>query len=152
MKLNKKNQGFLSFGAALIILMLSMSFGLYLLDPCDNSLFVNMVYGNSANCYLPAGATGQTGTIAGVNTQLSSIFAGLGILSGGAIIAFSVAFPNGYAIFAAAAYFLLGGATMPINLFNANSGLPNELRIFLIVVMSLLNLFAVLSYLGAKNY
>lgn len=154
MKFTKKQEGFLSFGAAIIFLMFSMSFGIYLIDPCNGSLFVNIITGNNAyGCQrLNPADTAQNGTIAGVNNQLVGIFASLGILGGGALIAFSVAFPNGYAIFAAAAYFLLGGATMPINLFNPNSGLPTEVRLFFIAVFSLLNVFAVLSYLGAKNY
>jgi len=154
MAFSKKEQGFLSFGAALIILMVSMSFGIYMIEPCNSGLFVYVITGsNSVDCdTLGGGLTGQNGAIADVNSQLSDIFGALGILGGGAIIAFSAAFPNGYGIFAAVAYFLLGALTMPINLFNSSSGLPNEVRLFFIAIFSLLNIFAVLSYLGAKNY
>lgn len=103
-------------------------------------------------CGLSSGAAaGSTGAVAGLNAQLSGIFGNLGTL-GAASIALAAVFPNGYAIFSAFAYFFLGALTMPVNLFNANAALPLELRIMLIALFGLLNIFAVGEYLGAKRF
>lgn len=151
---NKKRAN-LGFGSGILILMFFISFALYLSSPCAtySSVFFQFVQANTSNCALESGAAaGTQGTVASVTGQLDSVFGSLGLLTGGALIAFAVGFPNGYAIFAAVAYFLLGAFTIPTGIFNASSSLPLEIRVLLITVFSLLNIFAVLEYLGAKRY
>lgn len=147
------HRGNLGFGTGLLILMFCLSFALYLYNPCNGSVFFKLAVGTPNGCsVIPANTTGAGGTTADLNTQIGSVFANLGILGLGTIVAGTLGFPNGYAIFAAAGYFLLGAFTMPLGLFTADSGLPVEIRVFLIALFSLLNLFAVLENLSAKRF
>lgn len=152
--MENKRKGNLGFGTGLLILMFSISFALYLSDcAAYSSVFLQFVQTGTSSCGLSSSsAAGNTGNIGTLNTQIGSIFNSLGILGAGSAIAFAVGFPNGYAIFAAAAYFMLGAFTMPVGLFNANAALPLEVRVFIISVLGILNLMAVLEYLGAKRF
>lgn len=151
----KNRRGNLGFGTGLLLLMFSISFALYLFNCTSySSVFLQLVQGTGAsNCALNTGASaGTTGSIGALNNQITNIFTSLGILGAGSVIAYAVGFPNGYAIFAAAAYFMLGAFTMPVGLFAADTVLPLEIRVFIVFVLGMLNLFAVLEYLGAKRF
>lgn len=150
----KNRRGNLGFGTGLLVLMFTISFALYLSDCATySSVFLQIVQDTDSSCGLSSSSTtGTLGNVGALNTQIGSIFTSLGILGAGSAIAFAVGFPNGYAIFAAAAYFMLGAFTMPVGLFNANAALPLEIRVFIIGLFGLLNLFAVLEYLGAKRF
>ena len=147
------HRGNLGFGTGLLLLMFSISFALYLFNPCYGTVFFQVAVGGQDACaYNLENTTGVNGSASGLNTQIQTIFTSLGILGLGTIVAGAVGFPNGYAIFAAAGYFLIGAFTMPLGLFTAEIGLPVVVRIFIVTVFSLLNLFAVLENLSAKRF
>lgn len=130
----------LGLGGGIILTLFAASFMLFLYgqatnNPDYNSIFFSFV-GDQLSNQTAGSSAGQIGAF---QTRVNAVIA---LTVGTGLFAFALGFPNPYSLFAPVVVFIMGFVSVPVALFNAESSLPLELKVFLTGIFTLLLVIA----------